>query len=82
MDKQIKHYQDWLDFVHEYGDPMVPHTRCYQDTVVQLTLTDGSTYAGPIASGQSFHAIPPGQNQVHAPDFYPPRYAPRAKAGA
>ena len=25
MDKQVKQYPDWVDFVHEYGDPMVPH---------------------------------------------------------
>ena len=53
----------------------------YEDTAVQLGLTDGSTYEGPIASGQSFNAIPPGQNQVQAPAFYPARYAPRAKPG-
>ncbi len=53
-------------------------TELYEDLPVNLGLTSGDTYAGPIQSGQHFADLQPGNNTVEAPDFYPPRYAPRA----
>ena len=54
------------------------NTDLYQDLPVKLGLTSGESFNGEVGGGQHFTNLPPGQNNVEAPEFYPKRYAPRA----
>ena len=75
VDGKIMH-SAMVSFADSAGD-----TSSYEDLKVSLGLTDGTAFGGEIQAGQHFASLPPGQNDVKADEFYPPRYAPRATEG-
>jgi type VI secretion system secreted protein VgrG len=46
------------------------NTAPFETTEIHATLSDGSFFQGPVASGQAFHKLPPGSNTFQAPQFY------------
>lgn len=47
------------------------NSKAFEAVQIAATLTDGSTFNGSIGSGQAWHALPPGQNTLQTPTFYP-----------
>jgi type VI secretion system secreted protein VgrG len=46
------------------------NTGSFETTEIHATLSDGSSFQGPVAAGQAFHKLPPGTNTFQAPQFY------------
>ena len=46
------------------------NTKAFETVEIEATLTDGSTFRGPVGGGQSWHGLQPGSNSFSAPSFY------------
>ncbi len=46
------------------------NSKAFEETEIAATLSDGSTFSGPVGAGQAWHSLPPGQNSLKTPGFY------------